>query len=70
MAKNSNFRMNGVSEFNQFLASHRLQLESAGVPDLYWCALFAKLSKQIFLYCRTNKLVIDFEMSPLIEKDI
>jgi len=48
MAKNSNFRMNGVSEFNQFLASHRLQLESAGVPDLYWCALFAKLSKQIF----------------------
>lgn len=37
-----------MSEFNSFLATHKLQLETAGVPELYWCSLFAKLSKQIF----------------------
>ena len=40
--------MNGVAEFNNFLATHKLQLQSAGVPELYWVSLFAKLSKQIF----------------------
>ena len=40
--------MNGVAEFNNFLATHKLQLQTAGVPELYWVSLFAKLSKQIF----------------------
>ena len=39
---------NGMSEFHNFLKTHKLQLETAGVPELYWCSLFAKLSKQIF----------------------
>jgi len=37
-----------VSEFKDFLATHKLQLETGGVPELYWVSLFAKLSKQIF----------------------
>jgi len=40
--------MNGVSEFNNFLATHKVQLESSAVPELYWCSLHAKLSKQVF----------------------
>jgi len=40
--------MNGVSEFNTFLATHKVQLESSAVPELYWFSLYAKLSKQVF----------------------
>jgi len=40
--------MNGVSEFTSFLGTHRVQLESAGVPELYWSSLYTKLSKQLF----------------------
>ena len=46
--KYSNFRMNGVSELKSFLTTHRLQLEAGGVPELYWCCLHTKLSKQVF----------------------
>ena len=42
---------NGMSEFNSFLATHKLQLETAGVPELYWCSLFAKLSSHGFSIC-------------------
>ena len=40
--------MNGVDGLKSFLAQHRPQLESAGVPSLYWPALHTKLDKQIF----------------------
>ena len=39
---------NGVLEFNISLATHKLQLETGGMPELYWCSLYAMLSKQIF----------------------
>ena len=40
--------MNGVDGLKSFLAQHRPQLESAGVPSLYWPALHTKLDQQIF----------------------
>ena len=47
--KYSTFRMtNGVLEFNISLATHKLQLETGGMLELYWCSLYAMLSKQIF----------------------
>ena len=39
---------NGVSDLNNFLLVHKLQLEAAGVPSMYWDSLHSKLSKQIF----------------------
>ena len=39
---------NGVNEINSFLAVHKPQLESAGVPSIYWDCLHNKLTKQIF----------------------
>ena len=39
---------NGVSDLHTFLAQHKLQLEGAGVPSIYWDCLHTKLSKQIF----------------------
>ena len=39
---------NGVSELQNFLAVHKPQLESAGVPSMYWDCLHTKLTKQIF----------------------
>ena len=39
---------NGVQDLHTFLAGHKLQLESAGVPSIYWSSLHTKLTKQIF----------------------
>ena len=39
---------NGVSDLHTFLAQHKLQLEVAGVPSIYWDCLHSKLNKQIF----------------------
>ena len=39
---------NGVSDLHNFLAQHKLQLEGAGVPSIYWDCLHTKLTKQIF----------------------
>ena len=39
---------NGVSDLHTFLAQHKLQLEGAGVPSIYWDCLHTKLTKQIF----------------------
>ena len=39
---------NGVYDIHTFLSQHKLQLENAGVPHLYWDCLFTKLTKQIF----------------------
>ena len=39
---------NGVTDLNTFLAVHKAQLESGGVPSMYWDSLHTKLNKQIF----------------------
>ena len=39
---------NGVSDLHTFLATHQLQLETAGVPRIYWDRLHTKLANQIF----------------------
>ena len=39
---------NGAYDLHTFLAQHKLQLENAGVPSIYWECLYTKLTKQIF----------------------
>ncbi|OAD56863.1 Tubulin--tyrosine ligase-like protein 12 [Eufriesea mexicana] len=40
--------MDGVGLFNTFLQTHQLQLESSGVPRIFWEVLFKKLQYQTF----------------------
>ena len=40
--------LNGVDKFKVFVAQHKIQLESAGVPSHLWQTLFHKLSGYIF----------------------
>lgn len=42
------YTMDGVGLFNTFLQTHQPQLESSGVPRIYWHILFKKLQYQIF----------------------
>lgn len=37
-----------MSDLHTFLATHQLQLETAGVPRIYWDRLHTKLANQIF----------------------
>ncbi|XP_011159482.1 tubulin--tyrosine ligase-like protein 12 [Solenopsis invicta] len=40
--------MDGVELFNVFLATHKPQLDSYGIPKLYWKVLYKKLKDQIY----------------------
>ncbi|XP_077281005.1 tubulin tyrosine ligase-like 12 isoform X1 [Temnothorax americanus] len=40
--------MDGVDLFNVFLATHKAQLQSYGVPQLFWKVLYNKLKNQIY----------------------
>ncbi|CAK1550466.1 unnamed protein product [Leptosia nina] len=56
--------MDGVSNFNAFLALHKPQLVLSGVPEHYWHTLSKKLQDQIFDSGLTFQLVqIDYEDS-------
>lgn len=40
--------MNSVDSFNMFLTTHKAQLQSYGVPQLFWKVLYKKLKNQIY----------------------
>lgn len=42
------FIMDGENLFNIFLQTHKLQLQSCGIPQLFWETLYEKLKNQIF----------------------
>ncbi|XP_054740043.1 tubulin--tyrosine ligase-like protein 12 [Anastrepha obliqua] len=54
--------MDGVNLFTQFLAQHKPQLESSGVPQHFWKSLHRKLVKEIFdAGISLQLLLIDYE---------
>lgn len=54
--------MDGVNLFTQFVAQHKPQLESSGVPQHFWKSLHRKLSKEIFdAGLSLQLLLIDYE---------
>ncbi|KAG5327569.1 TTL12 protein, partial [Pseudoatta argentina] len=40
--------MDGVDLFNVFLTTHKIQLQSYGIPHLFWKVLYKKLTNQIY----------------------
>ncbi|EDS29104.1 SET and TTL domain-containing protein .9 [Culex quinquefasciatus] len=40
--------MDGLNEYDTFLAAHRPQLQASGVPEHFWPELFRKLKHQVF----------------------
>ncbi|XP_054011549.1 tubulin--tyrosine ligase-like protein 12 [Hylaeus anthracinus] len=62
--------MDGVGLYNRFVQSHRPQLESSGVPSIFWEALFKKLQYQIFDSGLMFQLIrINYEDAPRDPKD-
>ncbi|CAG9789404.1 unnamed protein product [Diatraea saccharalis] len=54
--------MDGISKYNSFLALHKSQLVSSGVPEIFWATLCKKLSSEIFDSGLTFQIVeIDYE---------
>ncbi|KZC06258.1 PREDICTED: tubulin--tyrosine ligase-like protein 12 [Dufourea novaeangliae] len=62
--------MDGVGLFNTFLQIHQPQLESSGVPRLFWEVLFKKLQYQTFDSGLAFQLIkIDYDDAPRGPKD-
>ncbi|KAG7203962.1 hypothetical protein KM043_001828 [Ampulex compressa] len=62
--------MDGIGLFHTFLQTHQPQLESSGVPKIFWEILFKKLRNQTFDSGLVFQLVkIDYEDSPKGPKD-
>ncbi|XP_011177893.1 tubulin--tyrosine ligase-like protein 12 [Zeugodacus cucurbitae] len=54
--------MDGINLFTQFVAQHKPQLESSGVPQHFWKSLHRKLVKEIFdAGISLQLLLIDYE---------
>ena len=53
---------NGVSDLHTFLAKHKLQLEGAGVPSIYWDCLHTKLTRPPERAWKTPMLPCDWPM--------